>query len=242
MNNAQQLQSRRSLRVNSVQNRSDSHLYESLESQNAAQNILNNNPPVQTVVHMTSNDSNYFHPVTETQIHRNNLRKAKNMSAISGDESSAYADVMQHNEPFDIGQCQKKCYDFCNNSFYRKGFYILLVFNVILILLNTFGLPYVYFAINQKKEVSKAANLNEGGEFASAVHSELCVKCDKLNEVVNSSEVSYKDGQCCIKSAEKLLPILLGVSLFLLFFQPMASTCAGIVCKSGNPGNVLYAT
>ncbi|XP_060557613.1 uncharacterized protein LOC132718027 [Ruditapes philippinarum] len=215
-NDAQQLQSRRSqsatsLRVNSLQNRSDSHLYESLQSQNAAQNMLNNNPPVQTVVHMTSNDSNYLHPVTETQIHRNNLRKAENMFANSGDESSAYADVMRHNEPFNVGQGQKKCYDFCNNSFYRKGFYILLIFNVILILLNTFGLPYVYFAINQEKEVSKAANLNEGGEFASAVHSEFCVKCDKLNEVVNSSEVSIKDGQCCIKSAEKLLPILLEI-------------------------------
>ncbi|XP_060551209.1 uncharacterized protein LOC132712788 [Ruditapes philippinarum] len=210
------LQSRRSqsatyLRVNSVQNRSDSHLYESLNSQNAAQNMLNNNPPVQTVVHMTSNDSNYLHPVTETQIHRNNLRKAKNMSANSGDKYNAYADVMRDNEPFNISQGQKKCFDFCKNSFYRNGFYILLIFNVILILLNTFGLPYVYFAINQEKEVSKAANLNEGGEFASAVHSEFCVKCNNLNEVVNSSEVSIKDGQCCIKSAEKLLPILLEI-------------------------------
>lgn len=218
---AQRLQSRRSqsatsLRVNSVQNRSDSHMYESLQSQYAAQNMLNNNPPLDTVVTMTSNDTNYLHPVTETQIHRNNLRKTENMSANSGDESSAYADVMRHNEPLNAGQGQKKCYDFCNNSFYRKGFYILLIFNVILILLNTFGLPYVYFAINQEKEVSKAANLNEGGEFASAVHSEFCVKCDKLIDVVkrkliNSSDVSNKDGQCCVKSAEKLLPILLEI-------------------------------
>ena len=217
---AQLLQNRRSQSVTSLRNdrlhnRSDSHLYESLQSQNTTQKKIVNNRPVETVVELTSNDLNYLHPVTETKVQGNNIVSSENNSGFSADASSAYADVLQHTEVSMRGQSERKCYNICGDSFYRKGFYILLIFNVILVLLNTFGLPFVYFAVRQEDVAS-----TEEAVFG-AVRSKFCFDVAHIHENVNRNlcgDINADDEQCCFESIEQILPRFLKVTFVFNFY------------------------
>ncbi|XP_053404332.1 uncharacterized protein LOC123554182 [Mercenaria mercenaria] len=203
-----------SLRTEGTQIPLGSHMYESLQQQRTAPVI--NNRPVETVVTMPHPDRYYLHPKTETKIQRNmksgSFTTLNNIPGFSGDESSAYADVVRYSEGSTVSQHQVCCFNDCNSSFYRKGFFVLVVLNVILVILNSFGLPFVYSAINQ--EGKEEAN-HEG--ITGAQMSEICLKCEMLignaKQELESSEVTItEDKQCCFKSAEQLLPALLSVS------------------------------
>ena len=207
---AQEHQRRRSRSATSLgndrlHNRSDSHLYESLQPKTTAPD----GRPVVAVVTMSPNGS-YLHPVAETKVHNNNLRNSENTSGFSDDGTSAYADVVQHSEPSPESKAQRKCYDFCASSLYRRGFYILLLINVTLIVLNTFGIVY---------STVESAQVGHYGEVTGALRSEVCLDCDKLHETFKrelASKMNTNDKKCCVKSVETILPAFLKVNLLFL--------------------------
>lgn len=164
--------------------------------------------PVETIVTIANSDPHYLHPITQVKrTHANNTGTTDHQIVNEFPEVSVgpgYADVNGSNE-------HSKCLTNCNNSFYRKGFFVLLVLNVIFVLLNVVGLPFLYFAI-------QSPGVEGTPPKVGAQRSNICVKCEGLDAMVGMKLSEYgvymsDDGECCVSSVDKLLPAIMEVSL-----------------------------
>lgn len=163
--------------------------------------------PVETIVNIANSDPNYLHPITQVnRTHANNAGTTEHQIVNDWPQlsvGSGYAHVNGLND-------HSNCFRNCNNSFYRKGFFVLLVLNVIFVLLNVVGLPFLYFAI-------EAPGI-EDTPRVGAQQSDICIRCEGLDAMVRSTLAESgvyksKDGECCASSVDKLLPAIMEVSL-----------------------------
>ncbi|XP_045201883.2 uncharacterized protein LOC123555287 isoform X2 [Mercenaria mercenaria] len=191
----------------------EKHVYESVKHR------INQHPCTQTcgscLVSMGS--PSYLHPVSQVQskhehelIHLNSDINCCRSACSQGQRNdfqhvttdSSYACVDHFNRNFPLRRKQRKCISSTDKyKYFRKGFYILLVLNVIFLLLNVVGLPFLYVATETQRD-------------ATVQEYKKCLKCDIIHkltsqEIKDLGIIRHKDGQCCVKNTEDLLAFLI---------------------------------
>lgn len=164
-------------------NHSVRNVYEPLNNTKKPENPKK---PLETVVTIENSGSNYLHPMTNV-----------NRGTLSIGNSS-YADVNVHGETSTTDRTKVFCCRNCNKSFFRKGFFVLLVLNIVLVLFNAVCISL--------------ATRNAVQPEVGAQPSQICVECAALTENDRKMFSSSNDVQKCCGSADKMFPALLQVA------------------------------
>lgn len=169
----------RSQSVTSLRN--GDHIYTSLQpevSRNTLVKIPNNN--------------SYIHPVTQlapTTNDPNSPHRLDYSADNASQTSSRYLRVESEFTPQPVPP--NRC---CREKSFRKGFYLLLLLNIIFILLNVFGLPFAYVTIQ---------------EHWNSKDTQLCITCDSKNMKTKDLETFgiqiNEEGNCCLPQLDDFI-------------------------------------
>ncbi|XP_053404328.1 uncharacterized protein LOC123554183 [Mercenaria mercenaria] len=126
-----------------------------------------------------------------------------NRSPLQIGSSSGYEHVTEHSSDASSdgngnGEDQNKSnYTNVRKYDFRRWFYVLLAFNIIIILMNVTGIPFLYVTLKSPEHHEET----------------VCIKCESLNMLyIDKSVFMKKDDQCCLKSSRQLFELFANVT------------------------------